>query len=202
MGLSILLADDHGLYRESIKYWLESSDVNFHIETAANYDEVTAFLKSGKAPRLLLLDLCMPGMNGVDSVRKIHDGWPSTPILVVSANDDPLVIKGCIEAGAAGFIAKSKNGESILAAIRQILAGNSVIPRSAMISHMPTFSQKQLKILYLLADGCSNRDIAGKCHLTEGTVKQYVSDILSKLNVDNRVQAAIRSQKILGLISN
>ncbi len=197
--MTILLADDHGLFRESVKRWLETLDTDYRIETAANHAQVHAALTNGIQPKLLLLDLCMPGMNGIESIRDIHVAWPQVPILVVSANDDPLVIRGCIDAGAAGFVSKSGQGEEMLDAIQRTLAGKTYIPSGAMSGTIPRFSDKQIKILRLLAKGCSNREIADRIHLTEGTIKQYVSDILSKLGVDNRVQAGIRAREILGL---
>jgi len=199
--LTILLADDHGLFRESVKRWLETLDTDYQIETAANRAEVYAALTNGIRPKLLLLDLCMPGMNGVESIRDIHIAWPQIPILVVSANDDPLVIRGCIDAGAAGFVSKSGQGEEMLDAIRRTLAGKTYIPSGAMSKNVPRFSDKQLKILRQLAEGRTNKEIAAHAYLTEGTVKQYVSNILSKLGVDNRVQAGIRAREILGLNS-
>ncbi len=200
--MTILLADDHGLYRESVKRWLEAEDMELRIETVSDYASVADFLATGARPRLLMLDLCMPGMHGVSGVRQLHRDWPDVPILVVSANDDPLVIKGCLEAGAAGFVSKTVDGDELLAAVRRILAGGTIFPRHALHSPMPDFSAKQTKILYLLAEGLSNREIANECHLSEGTVKQYVSDILAKLDVDNRVQAGLRAREILGLASS
>jgi len=120
--LTILLADDHGLFRESVKQWLEMLDTNYQIKTAANRAEVNIALANGIQPKLMLLDLCMPGMNGVESIREIHIAWPHIPILVISANDDPLVIRGCVETGASGFVSKSGQGEEMLDAIRQTLA--------------------------------------------------------------------------------
>jgi len=199
--LTILLADDHGLFRESVKHWLEALDTNYQVETATNRAQVHAALTNGMQPKLMLLDLCMPGMNGVESIRDIHVAWPLIPILVVSANDDPLVIRACIEAGAAGFVSKAGQGEEMLDAIRRTLAGKTYIPSGAMSKTVPRFSDKQMKILHLLAEGRSNKEIAQQAYLTEGTVKQYVSDILSKLDVDNRVQAGIRAREILGLNS-
>ncbi|MDQ6966701.1 MAG: response regulator transcription factor [Mariprofundaceae bacterium] len=199
--MTILLADDHGLYRESIKQWLETSGHDYDIDTVANHDQVRAYLASGQQPKLVMMDLCMPGMDGIDSVRSLHSNWPDIPILVVSANEDPAAIRACIEAGAIGFVPKSGNGEKMLGAIQDILAGNSAIPSGAMSARVPQFTEKQQKILRLLAESCSNREIAERARLTEGTVKQYVRDILSKLDVDNRVQAGIRAREILGLNS-
>ena len=195
----ILLADDHGLFRESIKCWIEEQDDGLTVETAASYEEVLAQLEDGLKAKLMALDLRMPGMNGVQSIRDLRAQWPDIPVLVISANDDPLVIRDVIEAGASGFVSKSGHGEEVLEAIHQTLAGKSHFPSGVMSGNAPRFSDKQAKVLRFLADGCSNREIADKAFLTEGTVKQYVSEILSKLGVDNRVQAALRARDILSL---
>jgi len=196
--MTILLADDHGLFRESIKRWLESEGLEFHITMAASHDAVRQQLNAGLQPRLIMLDLNMPGM---DSIRSLHTDWPDIPILVVSANEDKAAIRACIEAGASGFVPKSGDGHAMLDAIKDILKGKTAIPPGVMSVQTPQFTEKQQKILRLLAEGMSNKEIARRTYLTEGTVKQYVSDILSKLDVDNRVQAGIRARAILGLNS-
>ena len=199
--MTILLADDHGLFRESIKRWLETEGSEYNIITATSHGEVRQCLDTGLQPKLIMLDLNMPGLDGVDSIRGLHADWPSIPILVVSANEDKIAIRSCIEAGAAGFISKSGDGHVMLDAIQDVLKGKTAIPAGVMSFQTPQFNEKQQKILRLLADAMSNKEIAESAHLTEGTVKQYVSDILSKLDVDNRVQAGIRAREILGLNS-
>lgn len=199
--MTILLADDHGLFRESIKCWLETEGFEHRIATAASHDEVCKQLDAGPQPCLIMLDLNMPGMDGVDSIRSLHADWPDIPILVVSANEDKVVIRSCIEAGAAGFMPKSGDGHAMLDAIQDVLKGKSAIPAGVMSVQTPKFSEKQQRILRLLAEGMSNKEIAKRAYLTEGTVKQYVKAILSKLDVDNRVQAGIRARAILGLNS-
>jgi DNA-binding NarL/FixJ family response regulator len=199
--VTILLADDHGLFRESIRRWLESEGSEYRIVTATSHDDVRKQLQAGLQPRMLMLDLNMPGMDGMASIRSLHADWPDIPIMVVSANEDKAAIRACIEAGAAGFVPKSGDGGTMLDAIRDILNGKAVIPSGVMSAQTPQFNDKQQKILRLLAEGLSNREIAEKTYLSEGTVKQYVSDILSKLDVDNRVQAGLRAREILGLNS-
>jgi len=197
--MTILLADDHGLFRESIKHWLETVDSDYQITTAKNHDEIREYLNGGKRPKLIMMDLCMPGMDGVDSIRSLHAGWPEIPVLIVSANEDKAAIRACIEAGAAGFVSKSGDGHAMLEAVHDILKGKTAIPAGVMSVQIPQFAEKQQNILRLLADGMSNKEIAKCTYLTEGTAKQYVSDILSKLDVDNRIQAGIRAREILGL---
>jgi len=197
--MSILLADDHGLFRESVASWLDAQGLGIRIVAVASHGEVQQQLEGGLRPRLILLDLNMPGMDGAASLRVLHESWPEIPILVVSANEDPAAIRACIEAGAAGFVPKSGEGRRMLEAIRDVLDGKSVIPAGVMSLATPSFTEKQQNILRCLAEGCTNREIASRVHLTEGTVKQYVSEILGRLGVDNRVQASIRARQILGL---
>jgi len=198
----ILLADDHGLFRDSMRAWLEQLDDSFHIDTASNLADVLSALEKDRDFRLILLDLNMPGMQGAGSVQHIVGFSNSTPVIVVSANDNKHVIHACLDAGASGFVPKSYEGESILAAIRLVLSGGTFVPKGiALRDSAPTFSQKQLDILAWIAKGASNRKIATELYLAEGTVKQYVSDILNKLNVDNRTQAALVAREVLGLVS-
>lgn len=190
------------MYRDSLKLWLETIgelEDGLKIEGVASLGKIAPRLKCGDMPKLLMLDLHMPGMNGVESVQEIHGDWPELPILMVSASHDPLVIRGCIEAGASGFVSKCENGRAVLQAIRQVLQGNCYIPSGALGTRMPHFSRKQVKMLYLISEGMGNRDIAARIHLSEGTVKQYVHDIMAKLGVDNRLQCALRARQMLGL---
>jgi len=200
--MHILLADDHGLFRDSMRAWLEQLDDDYHIDTASSLAGVLSALESERDFRLLLLDLNMPGMLGTESVRHIVGHSNNTPVIVVSANDNKHAIHACLNAGAAGFVPKSYEGESILAAIRLVLSGGTFIPQGIGLSGAgPNFSQKQLQIMRLIAKGASNRDIASELYLAEGTVKQYISDILNKLGVDNRTQAALVAREVLGLIN-
>ncbi len=199
--MEIVLADDHALYRESVKHWLENSEERYRVVVVGSLDALRTRLARGPAPDLVLLDLCMPGMKGVDSVRALCSDWPEVPVMVVSANEDHVAIRGCVEAGVSGYLPKSETGEAMLGAIRSVLEGKVVVPSAAMHARIPKFSRKQMQILLLLAQGMGNREIAESVYLTEGTVKQYVSEILVKLGVDNRVQAAIRARQLLGLNS-
>ncbi|MBL4775261.1 MAG: response regulator transcription factor [Mariprofundus sp.] len=196
----ILIADDHSLYRDSIKQWLLTCcDPSMHIETVDSLTAAIAFMHGHETLQLIMLDLCMPGMRGAYSIRDIKKDWPDLPILIVSGKDDPLLIKSCIDAGAAGFLSKKASGEDMQEAIKQLLAGRCFIPQSLVNHQGVAFSNKQKSILSLLAEGQTNREISQHLHLTEGTIKQYVSDILSKLDVNNRVQAGIRARQILGI---
>ncbi len=198
--MTILLADDHGLFLESVRRWIEN-ETEWRVVTATSHRQVQELLAGGLRPRLVVLDMNMPGMEGVGAIRTLHRNWPEIPVLVVSANEDPAAVRACLEAGASGFVAKSSDGPMLLEAIRDVLKGKSVAPAGAFSALTPHLTDRQMDILRCLAEGLSNREIARRVHLTEGTVKQYVSEILAELRVDNRVQAAIRAREILGLNS-
>lgn len=200
-NVRILIADDHGLFREGLQRLLTDVHPDWRIITAASHDEVHTTLEEGLRPDILVLDLRMPGADGLDAVHTLSNRWPEIPILVVSASEDVAAIRAAIEAGASGFVSKSGDGSAMLKAIRNVLKGKTVIPAGTLSAVTPRLTERQQKVLRLLAEGLSNREIAEKTHLTEGTVKQYVKIILDELGVDNRVQAAIRAREILGLNS-
>jgi len=197
--MKILLADDHGLFRDSMAVWLKQLDRQVDILFSASFDQVCRALDR-HVFHLLMIDLGMPGMQGAISIRELHDQAGNTPLLVVSADENPLVIQSCIDAGAVGYVPKSSEGEVILKAARTVLEGGQYTPPSLhrqLASH-PEFTDRQMQLLALLAEGLSNRDIAERLHLSEGTVKQYVTRLLRQLDVDNRMQAGLKARKLLG----
>lgn len=196
--MDVLLADDHGLFRDSMAVWLEQLSDDMNIEFAENFNDVHKALSLNHYD-LLLLDLGMDGMEGAISIRQFNHLAPKLPILVVSANEAPETVMSCIEAGAIGYITKSVSGENILQAINQVLKGEKYIPANLVVSNAHKLSDKQRQILKCIIDGDSNKIIAEKLHLSEGTVKQYVSKLLMDLDVDNRGQAANKARKMLGI---
>ncbi len=198
--MTILVADDHGMFRESMRHWLASADAGFRVETAATLEEARQFLRKNPAIRLLMLDLRMPGMNGAESIRDILGEWANLRILVISASDDVALIRHCIRLGASGFAPKSLEGAALLEAINIVLGGHIYLPAGVRLADSGDgFTERQMDILRLLAEGESNRVIGKRLHLAESTVKQYVSDILEHLGVENRVKAALHARRILGL---
>ncbi len=197
--MKILLADDHGLFRDSMATWLQQYPEPMEIEFASDWASLTTQLDPKLA--LIMLDLGMPGMTGPNSIRELIKQLPSVPILVVSANDEPLTIKACLESGASGYITKASDGCEILKAVSIVLNGGTYQPMvTSQNSHAfnaPTLSNKQFELLACLAKGSSNKDIAQQLNLSEGTVKQYVSQLLTILDVDNRTQAGNKARKIL-----
>ncbi len=195
----ILLADDHRLFLESMRCWI-TGERDWEVVTATSHQAVCEQLNQGLRPDIVILDMNMHGQDGVEAIRTLHAGWPDLPVLIVSANEDPAAIRACLEAGAMGFVPKSADGDCLIRAIEKVaLNGQQVIPEGLSPALMPQLSRKQWEILHCLAEGLSNQQIAERVHLTEGTVKQYISHILAELNVDNRVQAGLRARAIFGM---
>ena len=197
--MKILLADDHGLFRDSMATWLKQYPELMEIKFASDWTSLTKQLDPKLA--LIMLDLGMPGMNGPSSIRELIKRLPTVPILVVSANDLPFTIRACFECGASGYITKASDGCEILKAVSIVLNGDTYRPPIAAQNQQPlsspSLSTRQFELLACLAKGISNREIALQLNLSEGTVKQYVSQLLTILNVDNRTQAGNEARKIL-----
>jgi len=196
--VKVLLADDHGLFRDSMAVWLNHLEENLDIHFSGNYEEVTNQLENN-IYELILLDLGMPGMQGVISIKYFCSLAKDTPIIIVSADESPITISACINAGAVGYVTKASSGETILNAIKKVLSGSKYIPVTTNLENPPKLNSKQQQILALIIDGCSNKVISYKLNLSEGTVKQYVSQLLHELNVDNRTQAANKARELLGI---
>jgi len=198
--MKLLLADDHRLFRESMQAWLQQANIGAYISAATSYDEVIAQLSKKTAFDLVMLDLNMPGMQGVISVPPVCEQANPAPVLIVSANRNPVTIQICLTNGAAGYVSKASDGASIIEAIHTLLDGGTYVPESMkQAADLPQFTEKKLQILLSLAEGKPNREIAETLHLSEGSVKQYVSEMLRKLQVDNRTQACIKAREILGI---
>ena len=198
--MKLLLADDHRLFRESMQAWLEQANIGACISVAASYDEVMAQLSENHPFNLIMLDLNMPGMQGVVSVPPICEQANPAPVLIISANRNPVTIQTCLTNGASGYVPKASDGASIIEAIHALLGGETYVPEDIReASDIPTFTEKKIKLLMLLAKGKSNREMAEELYLSEGSMKQYISKILRILQVDNRTQASIKAREILGI---
>jgi len=146
-----------------------------------------------------MMDLGMPGMQGAVSVKQICSQMNTTPLLIVSADENAQTIRSCVDAGAAGYVTKSSSGDTILLAVKQVLSGTSYLPIDIDKTSTIDLSEKQKQILAYLAEGLSNKDIADKMCLSQGTIKQYVTKLLRLLEVDNRMQAGLKARDLLGI---
>jgi DNA-binding NarL/FixJ family response regulator len=204
----LVIADDHPLFRGALRQAVSGAFGRVEIGEAGTFEEVTDLLERGGEVDLILLDLRMPGVRGFSGLMYLRAQYPSVPIVVVSANDDPAVIRRCMEFGASGFFPKTLGADALRAAIARVLAGEVWTPpdvdlvlksdpeSAAMIARLSTLTPQQVRVLMMLSAGLLNKQIAYQLDVSEATVKAHVSAILQKLGVDSRTQAVIAAGRI------
>lgn len=214
--LRVLIVDDQRLMRDGLRTLLELEDDLEAVGEAENGVEALATYAELQ-PDVVLMDIRMPEMNGVEATRRICQQWPQAHILILTTfGDDNYVFEG-LRAGAMGYLLKDVSGDELAAAIRTVAKGNALIDSSVarnvlaqLATHSATtpadnaplaepLSEREQEILRLVAQGYSNPQIAQELHLAEGTVKNYVTIILQKTGSRDRTQAAVRARS-MGLI--
>ena len=208
----VIVADDHPLFRSALVQAVQSV-LNSEIFQAANFQEVEALLQQHQDIELVLLDLNMPGNDGLTGVTSVINAYPGVSVVVVSAQEDPRTIRRAMDFGSSGFIPKSSPIEVLSEAVEIVLEGGSWLPEniSLQLQHLGSsdsqqFAEKlkiltphQFSVLKLLADGLLNKQIAYQLNVQETTIKQHVSAILKKLEVYNRTQAGVIFKQAMGL---
>jgi DNA-binding NarL/FixJ family response regulator len=204
----LLIADDHPLFRGALRAAVLGLLDRAEVGEAGTFEEVTERLESGADVDLILLDLSMPGARGFSGLMYLRAQYPALPVVVISANDDPAVIRRCMEFGASGFIPKTVGSEALRQAITRVLAGEVWTPpdvdldhgsdaeTAAMIARLGSLTPQQVRVLMMLSGGLLNKQIAYELGVSEATVKAHVSAILQKLGVESRTQAVIAAGRI------
>jgi DNA-binding NarL/FixJ family response regulator len=202
----LVIADDHPLFRGAMREAISGLLEKVDITEAGTFDDVVELL-SGDVD-LVLLDLAMPGVRGFSGLMYMRAQYPSVPVIVVSANDDPAAIRRCMEFGASGFIPKTLGVDTMRAAISRVLSGGVWTPpdvdlntgadfeAAELMGRMATLTPQQVRVLMMLSEGLLNKQIAYQLGVSEATVKAHVSAILQKLGVESRTQAVIAAAKI------
>jgi DNA-binding NarL/FixJ family response regulator len=211
--VKILLVDDHPLFRGGLKYLLQSLDEHLELDEAGNCSQAEA-LATQRAYDLVLVDLKMPGVGGLDALTVVRAALPSTPVVVVSGEDDPAVVRAAIECGAMGFIPKSSTPEVMIQALKLVLAhGIYLPPRVLAASQLPDpapvpsasassdvgltgLSVRQMDVLRCVIQGKPNKVIARELDVAEGTVKAHLSSVLRALGARNRTEAVYAAAKL------
>ncbi|MPZ56089.1 MAG: response regulator [Rhizobiales bacterium] len=207
----LLIADDHPLFRGALREAVSGLFEQVEIIEAGSFDEVGKLLDRGSPDvDLILLDLSMPGVRGFSGLMYLRAQYPSVPVVIVSAIDDPVIICRCLDFGASGFIPKTLGVEAIRAAVVRVLDGGVWTPpridldrsedadAAALIGRLGTLTPQQVRVLMMLSEGLLNKQIAYELSVSEATVKAHVSAILQKLGVESRTQAVIAVGKIEG----
>jgi DNA-binding NarL/FixJ family response regulator len=204
----LIIADDHPLFRGALREAVSGLFERGEIAEGGSFDDVTTLLEGGGDVDLILLDLRMPGVRGFSGLMYLRAQYPTVPIIVVSANDDPGVIRRCMDFGASGFIPKTLGIEAMREAIAGVFEGGIWTPpdvdlgRGAdaetadLMARLGSLTPQQVRVLMMLSEGLLNKQIAYELGVSEATVKAHVSAILQKLGVDSRTQAVIAASKI------
>lgn len=213
--ITILLADDHPLIRQALKSVLEKQS-DFEVVAEASDGEQAVRLAAELTPDVVIMDVGMPKLNGLESTRQIKAMCPQIAVLVLTIHSDDQYILGFLQAGAAGYLMKSVFDNEVVQAIRAVVAGEMVLSPSVgqrLLQHAARYpikpvmleageklSPRELEILKMAACGMSNKDIAQQLGLSLRTVKGRLGDIFSKLRVGSRTEAVITSLRA-GFIS-
>lgn len=203
--IRVLICDDQVVVTDGLEMILES-DPEIEVVGMAHDGSEALELIPNTNPDIVLMDLKMPGMNGIQATRAIKDQYPEVKVLVLTTFGEDEWVFDAVRSGAAGYLLKGTTRAELVTAIKGTAAGESYIDPAVggtLLSHVASsttsqdttltgdFSKRELEILKLLASGLSNTDIAEQLFLSKGTVRNYISSILTKLDVEDRTQAAI-----------
>ena len=211
-GYRVIIVDDHPLFRDALKQTLTSAFPGIVIAEAGTLEAVSDTLASDRDFDLVLLDLKMPGVQGFSGLVFLRAQYPAVPIVVISASEEPHIIRRALDLGASGFIPKSASAETMRRALAVLLDGGIWTPEIAAVETSPdseadrlarrlaTLTPQQVRVLMMLREGLLNKQIAHQLGVSEATIKAHVSAILQKLDVDSRTQAVIAASRIDGEI--
>jgi DNA-binding NarL/FixJ family response regulator len=203
---TLLIADDHPLFRAALRQAAADAVDALQVREADSLDSVLAALDAEPGIDLVLLDLHMPGNHGLAGLAAIRAQHPGVAVIVVSANDDPRVVRRALDHGVAGYLPKSAGLDDLRDAIRSVMACEQWLPASlraavtraqssaddsALAARLASLSPQQFRVLVLVAEGLLNKQIADRLDVQERTVKAHLSAIFDRLGVRNRTQAGV-----------
>ena len=207
--IKLLLADDLPMFRNGLAALL-SLEADLEVVGEANNGREAIALAESLQPDIILMDVRMPICNGVEATKIIHQRFPWIKILVLTTFDNDEYVWQSLEAGALSYLLKSASSTEVITALRALNKGHSQLdssiaqkvfaqlkPLNKKIDNSSQFSNRELSVLKLLSQGKSNKEIARSLHLSEGTVRNHLSNIFCKLDVRDRTQAALWAQQNL-----
>jgi DNA-binding NarL/FixJ family response regulator len=211
-GIRVFLLDDHEVVRHGLRALLESAGDIVVVGESGLAVEATARIPALHAD-VAVLDARLPDGSGIEVCRAVRAVDPDVRALILTSYDDDEALFAAIMAGASGYVLKEIAGQDLVGAVRQVAAGNSLIDPAltarvldrvrngpATVPELSDLTDQELKLLGLIAEGLTNRQIGERMFLAEKTVKNYVSSILSKLGLERRTQAAVLASKLLGSV--
>ncbi len=202
---TIAIADDHPLFRSALFQSVHMAIGGAYLLEADSLNSLQQLLTHHTEIDLLLLDLNMPGTQGMSGLLQLRAHYPNLPIVIISANDDPEIIQQAHRHGAFGFIPKSSDMPTLIQALQSVLQGQPTFPMEMIFTSTPnpdltdklaTLTPQQHKVLQMLTDGLLNKQIAHELSVSEATIKAHMTAIFRKLNVKNRTQAVIALQQL------
>ncbi len=196
-----MIVDDHGLHRDGTQRILEAYDDLEVVAEAGSGEEALAVVNRDQ-PDVVLMDVGLPGMNGIETAQRIRTAHPDVRVLIVTAYDDEEYVRGALEAGATGYLPKTAPGRELVDAIRSVARGSTVIPselaarllrpvRAAVVR--PELTDRELEVLQLVAEGLHNKEIARRLVISSRTVDRHCDNIYEKLGVTSRTEAVVQA---------
>ena len=206
--IRVVVVDDHALHRDGTRQILDAHP-DLLVVGDASSGEVALALINQLRPDVVLMDIRLPGMNGIEVTRRLTRDHPEVHVLMVSAYDEDEYVRGALEAGAAGYLSKTAPGKELVQAVRAVAGGTSVL-QSGLTARLMVSSrqherdacdltERELAVLSLLAEGLHNREVAARLGISSRTVDRHCDNIYAKLGVGSRTEAVVRaiSSKLL-----
>ncbi len=205
--MRVVLADDHPVFRQGLRVLLEDLGVEVVAEAADGEQALAVALEH--RPDVVLMDVQMPGLSGIESTRRLVAAWPDAKVLVLTMLDDDDAVFTAVQAGALGYVLKGAGQEEIGRALTAVAAGEAVYGAGVarrlrafftagagvVARPFPELSDRERGVLDLMAAGLPNPEIARRLHLTDKTVRNYVSAVLARLGVGTRAEAVVRARE-------
>jgi DNA-binding NarL/FixJ family response regulator len=204
--MKILICDDHPLFREGLELVLSRLDANARLSSVADAEAALARVAADPDLDLVLLDIALPGLSGLDALERLRRSHPAVPVVILSASESPDDARAALERGASGFIPKSSRGAVLLGAVRLVLDGGVYVP-PLLLDAKPAplrarddarraLTPRQLAVLRLIARGLTNAEIAHALGISGATVKNHLERIYTALDASNRTEAAMRMREL------